>query len=179
MRALGPAAVLIIAAAGLGCEPRENPRLVELREILASRNDNDPRLDKDFDALSPSDIAAFKKEYASLPRERRNERGTIVYLLGRNAKTPEDWSFIARVAAEPPCLSLDDCGKLSPGALQPGDAVTLAYPSLVAMKIAQRALEELGQDKPEVRAVFAAGAGSEAPAAAALGRQLSARYPRK
>lgn len=179
MRALGPAAVLIIAAAGLGCEPHENPRLVELRRILASKNDNDPRLDKDFDALSPKDIADFKKEYAAIPRERRNERGTIVYLLGRNAKSAEDWGFIAQAAAEPPCLSLSDCSTPSKGAMQPGDAVTLAYPSLIAMKVAQRALEELGQDTPQVRAVFAAGAESQAPAAAALGRQLAAKYPRK
>jgi hypothetical protein len=120
-------------------------KLVELGTILASRNDNDPRLDLDFNGLSAGDKRLFRKKYREIAVEKRNERGTIVYLLGRNLKTHEDWEFFRQVALEPPCLSLSDCSKKpAPGSDEEatGDEVTLAYPSLVALRQAKRVVEE-------------------------------------
>lgn len=113
--------------------------LEELRAVLAARDDNDPRLDASFRGLSPQAKALFREEYRKLPRESLNERGTIVHLLGRELAGPEDWAFLKEVLAEPPCLSLADCRRPPSGPGQPGDAVTLAYPALVALESARRA----------------------------------------
>ena len=119
-------------------------KLEELETILLSRNDNDPRLDLDFNGLSTEDKRLFRKKYRAIAAEKRNERGTIVYLLGRNLRAAEDWKFFRQVALEPPCLSLSDCSKKPvPGSDEEatGDEVTLAYPSLVAVNRARRVVE--------------------------------------
>ncbi|MDE2290665.1 MAG: hypothetical protein KGL53_01175, partial [Elusimicrobia bacterium] len=131
------AGLLALAAA---CRPHDLPKVAELKAILASRNDNDPRLDRDFDALTAADKAAFRALYRALPPEKRNELGTVVYLLGRNVSGPEDWAFLRAAAAEPRCWSLADCGRRPSGPSDPadvGDDVTLAYPALVALKRAE------------------------------------------
>ncbi len=115
-------------------------RVRELEAILRSKNDNDPRLDTSFEGLSADEKRLFRAVYERLPRERRNERGTIVYLLGRNLSSPEDWAFYQAVVAEPPCLSLADCSRAATGG--DGDEVTLAYPALVALRQARRAADQ-------------------------------------
>ena len=125
--------------------PETLDKLKTLEDILRSKNDNDPRLDHDFNDLSPETKRLFRKKYREIPAEKRNERGTIVYLLGKNLRSREDWEFFRRVALEPPCLSLADCSKKpAPGSDEEatGDEVTLAYPSLVALRQAGRAAEE-------------------------------------
>jgi hypothetical protein len=107
-----------------------------LVDILKSKNDNDPRMDSEFKHLSPGTKVLLKERYAAYPAEARNERGTIVFILGRdlaNSGTAEDFVFFDQVANEPPCLSLGDCGKIMKSA--PEDAheesaigVTLSYP---------------------------------------------------
>lgn len=108
-----------------------------LDEILASRNDNDPRLDTQFRNLSAETKAALKQKYSQLPMEDRNGRGTIVFLLGREIKSASDLEFFQEVMNEPPCLSLADCTKDTPahrgsdGHSELGVETTLAYPQLV------------------------------------------------
>jgi hypothetical protein len=168
-------------AAALACrapKPVPAPATALLDEILASHDDNDPRLDSAFNALSAADKAAFREKYRALPREQRNQRGTVVYLLGKNLSTPEDWAFMAAVAGEPPCLSLADCAKPSATAPELGDAVTLAYPSLVALKQAERALKE-GRDEKDARAVVAAGRASGMRAVSRLAGRIAAELPGK
>jgi hypothetical protein len=138
--------------AGVSAKPA-SAKLAELETILLSRNDNDPRLDLDFNGLSAADKRLFRKKYREIAVEKRNERGTIVYLLGRNLKTHEDWEFFRQVALEPPCLSLSDCSKKpAPGSDEEatGDEVTLAYPSLVALRQARRVIED-GRAQVSVR----------------------------
>ena len=151
-------------------------KLRTLEEILSSRNDNDPRLDSDFNMLSSGEKAAFRRKYGAIAAERRNERGTIVYLLGKNAASPEDWSFLRDVAGEPPCLSLADCVKPPNGEGDPGDDVTLAYPSLVALKRAQKALEE-GTATKEARAVVETARSSRMPAVLRLVARMDKKFP--
>jgi len=112
-----------------------------LEEILASRNDNDSRLDTGFNGLSPETKALFRQKYASLPAEARNERGTIVYIIGKNLSQPEDWVFLEEVVREKPCLSLQNCAAAAPAPdhEQHTVSVTLAYPALVALRQAGRA----------------------------------------
>lgn len=125
--------------------PEALNKVKTLEDILRSKNDNDPRLDHDFNDLSSEAKVLFEEKYRAIPAERRNARGTVVYLLGKNLKTPEDWEFFREVALEPPCLSLSDCTKKpAPGSDEEatGDEVTLAYPSLVALRQARRVIEE-------------------------------------
>ncbi|MDD5303937.1 MAG: hypothetical protein PHS14_12625 [Elusimicrobia bacterium] len=153
-------------------------KLETLEDILRSRNDNDPRLDRDFLGLSDDAKRLFREKYRALAPERRNERGTIVYLLGKNLQTAEDWSFFRAVAAEPPCLSLADCSKPSGEAGESGDEVTLAYPSLVALRQARRAAEE-GASESEARGVLEAAKTSKMKAVVRLAASLEPGFDRK
>ena len=138
---------LLIAAFTFGAHAAEVPNLGRaklklLESILASGNDNDPRLDREFNTLSVETKRLLRQKYNTLQPERFNERGTIVYILGRNLSSKEDWTFFKKVVTEPACLSLTDCSKRPNGETQPGDEVTLAYPALVALTQAQRVLEK-------------------------------------
>lgn len=175
-RAAGAALAALLAG---GCTPsRPAPaearaRLAALEDVLRSRDDNDPRLDREFEGLSPEAKTLFREAYSALPRERLNERGTIVYLLGRNVSAPEDWAFLASVAGEAPCLSLADCARPAAEPEGAGDEVTLAYPSLVAVRQAARAARG-GGSREGVRRVLEAASASRSPAVTRLARGLDA-----
>ncbi|MBI3564162.1 MAG: hypothetical protein HY079_03085 [Elusimicrobia bacterium] len=184
-RALTAGALVALAVLGWRAARKSSPpavlppRAALLREVLAARNDNDPRLDLAFQDLAPDEKRAFREEYRRLPREARNERGTVVYLLGRSLSRDEDWAFMKEAAGEPACLSLADCAHEGGASSQsPGDEVTLAYPALVALKRAEAELSKpVPADAEAARAVLAAGAASQAPAARRLARRIAERYP--
>lgn len=158
---------------GTGCRAhRPDLELRELDAILRAKDDNDPRLDRDFNALSESAKARLRRRYGELPAEYLNERGTIVYLLGRNMRTAADWEFLRGVVAEEPCLSLADCTRADAEGAR-GDEVTLAYPALVALKIAHRELAANGPQSGLARALADAALRAEAPAL----RRLAERGP--
>lgn len=179
MRRAAAAAALLLALACRAPQPRADPcatpealaKLAALRDILASRDDNDPRLDRDFGALASEAKCLLRREYAATAPERRNERGTIVYILGLRPAEPADWDFLAAAAAEPPCLSLSDCAKAPEGEAGPGDAVTLAYPALVAVRQAARAASR-GASAAGARRVLDAGRASRSSAVTRLSRSL-------
>ncbi|OGQ94606.1 MAG: hypothetical protein A2521_06165 [Deltaproteobacteria bacterium RIFOXYD12_FULL_57_12] len=152
--------------------PARDP-LVTLEEILLSRNDNDPRLDTDFNGLSEQDRILMRVRYREFAPERRNERGTIVYLLGKDPRSSEDWDFLREVVREPPCLSLADCSKRSKGTAEMGDEVTLAYPALVALKQAERALAH--GPSTGARAVIADAKASKTRAVARMAAEVGRR----
>lgn len=173
----GCAAVVALALWRMAHRTGSESRIEALRRVLASKNDNDPLLDTGFNGLSSEEKRRFRAEYSGLALERRNERGTIVYLLGRNLTSPEDWEFLREVASEPRCRSLADCSKSDPGSSAPGDEVTLAYPALVALKQAERALASDAGNK-DARGVLEAAGTSEAPAVRRLLARLKRRLPR-
>lgn len=119
--------------------PVDVQRLKVLDEILTAKNDNDPRLDSEFRGLSTSAKRLMEDRYHSIAAEKRNERGTIVFLVGREISSAEDVAFMGSVLAESPCLSLGDCsreeklGDHDKLHEEIGVGVTLAYPSLVAL----------------------------------------------
>jgi hypothetical protein len=121
-----------------------------LEEIFRSRNDNDPRLDSDFKNLDPGTKELLQAEYRKLAAEKRNERGTIVFLLGRNLTTEQDFAFLNEVFAEAPCKSLGDCAKDAPLSRtgsehdDTGTEITLAYPQIVAVEM----LKNFSKDHP-------------------------------
>ncbi len=157
-------------------ESRARAQLETLERILAAKNDNDPRLDSEFKNLSPRAKSLFRAKYRELAPELRNERGTIVYLLGKNPSSGEDWDFLAAAAAEPPCRSLSDCSKKAKTAAEAGDEVTLAYPALVALRQAQRVLERAGggPSREQALRVLAAAKTSQAPAVARMAARIEA-----
>ena len=156
-------------------------KLKILEEIIRSRNDNDPRLDRDFNELSPETKTLFRREYQKLPAEDRNERGTIVYLLGKNLHSAEDWQFLNTVVSEPPCLSLNDCSKPSEPAVDShfnsGVGITLAYPAIVALKRAEKTLKAAnGKDRDEAMKIIIAAKNSRASAVSSMAADIEQRF---
>jgi hypothetical protein len=133
-------------------DPEVVRQLQMLDEILANHNDNDPRLDSDLRMLKPEARQAMREKYQTLPTEQRNNRGTLVFLLGRNLDQVDDFDFISQVLAEPACLSLENCSHGEKPA-QSGDvahggvhATVLAYPQIVALRSLKKILEHSGED---------------------------------
>lgn len=173
------AAAILIAAALLGCSGSDaRDKVATLEDILRLRNDNDPRLDRDFIGLSAEAKRLFREKYLATAPERRNERGTIVYLLGKNLQSKDDWAFFREVVAEPPCLSLENCSTAAAGSGEAGDEVTLAYPSLVALRQATRAAEE-GASRSEARSVLTAAKSSKMRAVTRLAASLETVFEKK
>jgi hypothetical protein len=118
----------------------DQKKLEILKEIFASRNDNDPRMDTELVHLSPELKAAMVKTYQALPTEKRNERGTVAFLIGREIKTNEDVDFLKSVLMEKPCLSLTDCTKPATASTEEDvhldglNETTANYPQLMAIR---------------------------------------------
>jgi len=157
-------------------------KLALLEEILLSRNDNDPRLDTAFNDLSLQDKRLFRRKYRQLPAESRNELGTVVYLLGRNLKTAEDWAFLREVVTAPPCLSLGDCSAESAAKrdnhVAAGAELTLSYPALMALKRAERILQGGGADSAQALQLIAAAKSSSSKTVSDLAALIEQRYSR-
>ncbi|MFZ3229550.1 MAG: hypothetical protein WA160_05050 [Pseudobdellovibrio sp.] len=103
--------------------------------VLASKNDNDPRLDQDLKYLSKDLRQALFEKYNSLPSENRNDRGLIVFLISRDIQSAADATFLKSVFEEPPCLSLSDCKTIGQDdAHHSGmNQTTLNYPQLAGL----------------------------------------------
>jgi hypothetical protein len=127
---------------------KNNPKIKILNEIFISKNDNDPRLDSDdFRNLSREDKKALIAFYESLPKEARNEKGTIVFLIGRSLSETFDFDFLKNVLSEKPCLGLENCAVEIKSSDEHhhdvGLDITLNYPQIVAI---QSLINKLEQD---------------------------------
>ncbi|MNJ94640.1 hypothetical protein D3C87_123420 [compost metagenome] len=138
--------------------PDVQKQLSILGEIFSSKNDNDPRMDNELRVLSDDAKSALIKMYQQLPLENRNERGTIVFLIGRNLNNKKDYQFLKEVLLEAPCLSLQNCFQNMPNNTDSHDhqdhtansmAIVLDYPQLTALK----ALQKNKATKQELRAL--------------------------
>jgi len=159
-------------------------KLKILDEILNSRNDNDRRLDTEFSRLSPETKLAMREKYSSLAPEKRNERGTLVFILGRNLTGPEDVKFLQEVLQEKPCLSLADCSvaakpetSVSPKDQDAamGNDVTLVYPQIVALKSVEKFFQSgapVPALAPALRKVIQTGQASASPTVARVARRI-------
>lgn len=116
-------------------------KLKILDEIFATKNDNDGRLDTEFNDISPELREALIVSYKSMPKERLNERGTVIFLLGKKIEKESDLDFFKDVIAEAPCLSLNDCSADNtveiPGEehLAEAQETTLVYPQLMSLRL--------------------------------------------
>jgi hypothetical protein len=131
-----------------------SPRVAALAGILASKNDNDPRLDTDYVDLTPEEKRQIQDQYKNLKPENLNERGTLVFVLGQNLKDPDDMKFLEQVLSEPTCLSLNDCKAPRPRGnddhLEIGVDLTLSYPQVVSLKVMEAYVSEEENKDPRI-----------------------------
>jgi hypothetical protein len=146
---------------GQGLTADETRKLGILSEILASKNDNDQRFDTELRNFSPEAKRAMVQKYSEVRTEKRNERGTYVFLIGREIKDEADVGFLKSVLMEKPCLSLENCDRAPEG--QSGDEehlgaineTTANYPQLVAIRALRHMLQELRDQGETSGALFA------------------------
>jgi hypothetical protein len=123
-----------------------------LREIFETKNDNDPRFDTDLKNLSPELKLAFERRYAELAPEKRNERGTVAFLVAREISSAQDVEFLEKVLAEKTCLSLADCSKEAGGDSEEEkhlagiNEVTASYPQLTTIQQSLARYQQLAKD---------------------------------
>ncbi len=139
---------------------KDHEQIMVLNEIFESKNDNDPRMDRLLRDFSEPTKAELRKKYASIRPENRNERGTIVFLIGRELSEGRggtaDLQFMKEALLEKPCLSLVDCSK-SPSSETPEEQhleaiheTTIHYPQLMCLRYFKQALEN-GNLSPVMR----------------------------
>jgi len=130
----------VLPKAALKLLPHDQHKMLVLMQILSSKNDNDRRMDTDLIDLSPELKHAMEAYYHEIPSEKRNDRGTIVFLISRKITEKSDLDFLKSVLLEKPCLSLSDCSKAASAPM--GDAAhleginetTANYPQLMAIR---------------------------------------------
>jgi hypothetical protein len=155
-----------------------------LQSILASHNDNDMRLDTELKVLSPGAKKLFRQKYDQINAEKRNQRGTVVYLLGRNLTQPSDIAFMAKVLAEPPCRSMQSCTSDPPHSGDPeadlGIEVTLAYPQIRALLSLETVLASGSENPLYEQAMETVHKATQSPVAkvANMARAIEAKYSR-
>lgn len=144
-------AVKLPAATPVKLTPEEQNKLEMFRSVIKSGNDNDPRVDKELKSLSPALKMALKQDYEKLPKEHRNGRGFIAFLIGRSISTAADVQFLEKVVNEEPCLSFKDCdakGPMYEEAQEHSTEVSLNYPQIVATRMLKQSLPKA---PPELR----------------------------
>lgn len=155
-----------------------------LESILASHNDNDMRMDTELKVLDRGAKKLFQQKYAQIYPEMRNQRGTVVFLLGRNLTQSSDVAFMSKVLSEPPCRSMQNCASDPPHS---GDVhgdngveVTLAYPQLQALKALERVLESGSGNPLYQQAMEDVHKATQSPVAkvAIMARAMEVRYSR-
>ena len=118
-------------------------KLELFKAVIESGKDNDPRVDKELKDLSPALKNALREEYQKLPKEHRNGRGFIAFLIGRSLADISDVTFLEQVVNEEPCLSFKDCstpGPMYEEAEEHSTNVTLNYPQIVASRMLKQNL---------------------------------------
>jgi hypothetical protein len=136
-------------ATGSALTSEDQRKITVLTEILTTKNDNDPRMDTELKDLSPAAKTAIQKKYQESVSEKRNERGTLVFVLGREIKDASELGFFKEVLSERACLSLENCEK-PPGEhsgeeehLESINEATTNYPQLMALRALVHRANEL------------------------------------
>lgn len=135
-----------------GLLPVEQKKWFTLLQILESKSDNDPRIDTELKGLSPLFKNTLALHYSELKPERFNERGTLVFLVGREIVNPGDVDFMRTVLTEKPCLSVSDCSRAPVAHAGEDDhremmnETTIRYPQLMALRALKQRWSELLKD---------------------------------
>jgi hypothetical protein len=133
-------------------QTRDLEQIRVLDEILESKNDNDPRMDRLLRDLSEPLKKELQQKYSRIQPEKRNDRGTVVFLIGREIAegrgSTADLQFFKQVLLEKPCLSIEDCSKSPTGQgpdeqhLEAIHETTIQYPQLMAIRYLRIALNQ-------------------------------------
>lgn len=154
-------------------------------DVATSGRDNDPRIDKDLQNLSPELKNQLKSYYRNLLPEKRNERGFISFLIARDFKTSEDLDFLREIFAEEPCLSMSDCKSLTPRDphMSNVDDISLNYPQLAALYQIEKQLQNKAAQilndpalRTQLRATLAQAADSSVPKVREKAEQLQKKF---
>ncbi len=102
------------------------------KNVLETKNDNDPRIDRDLKKLSRPVHQALYEKYDKIPAELRNEKGLVTFLVARDLSSVEDIEFLKKIYEESPCLSLADCKTVGPDETHHSgvNQTTLVYPQM-------------------------------------------------
>lgn len=116
----------------------ESNKIAILDQIFEAKNDNDPRMDTAFNHLTPEEKRTLESKYLNYKKEALNERGTIIFLLGKNVQESNDLLFLKEVLQESPCASLANChsnlNQSSTDDHKDTNDLTLAYPQVMALR---------------------------------------------
>ncbi|MBX9768166.1 MAG: hypothetical protein K2X47_12910 [Bdellovibrionales bacterium] len=128
--------------------PRPSEKIQVLESILSQANDNDPRMDTILRNFSSAEKQELMLKYSQLEPELLNQRGTLVFLLGREIKDTSDAQFIEDVLQSEPCRSLGRCSEELKGRDRGshegeiGTEMTLIYPQMVALHSVETTLRK-------------------------------------
>lgn len=170
---------------GINASIADLAQLRILDQILAAKNDNDPRLDHELRMLTPAAKALMRDRYTTTAVEKRNQRGTIVYLLGREMSSSDDVAFMHSVLSEPACLSLKSCGTEDNASMTSDDhhhdgvnEVTLSYPQIVALKSIESYLNQPAANplSPQLLAEIESASRSPIRKVASMAEEISRQY---
>ena len=122
----------------------DEPKWAVFENILKTKNDNDPRMDRVLKNLSAEFHEALYEKYELLAPEDRNGKGLIIFLISRDLRSIEDFQFLKKIYQESPCLSLADCKTLAPESPHHSstDQTTLIYGQLTALYAIDKQLSE-------------------------------------
>ena len=90
-------------------EGEDRAKWFVFESIYNSKNDNDPRMDRELKKMSVALHEALYEKYDSLLPENHSGKALIAYLIARDLTTTNDAQFLKKVFQESPCLSLPDC----------------------------------------------------------------------
>jgi hypothetical protein len=116
----------------LKLEPKDLRKIVVLQELMDSKNERDPRIEKDLSDLSPEVKSVVETLYTETPASQTQERGMIVLVLGRQITQKADIDFLKQVLMEKPRANGDAHAKAADAKLS--DANPVYYPQVVAMR---------------------------------------------
>jgi hypothetical protein len=161
-----------------------------LSQILASKNDNDPRLDTEFRSLSPAFKRSLVNLYHKTAIEDRNGRGTIVFIIGRELKDKQDLQFLKSVLEEEPCLSLQNCkaSQASQGRdshLGSLNETSMNYPQLVTLNRLEQWIQRHSRPIPDtsllstIEDALSAGTNSPIPSVSSKASNLLSEFKSK
>ncbi len=154
-----------------------------LRSVVESKNDNDPRLDKELKHMSEAVHKTIRDAYQKMAMEDRNERGTLVFLLTRDLKSSEDLQFLKSVYEEQACTSFESCNQVpsEDAHLSSIDEASLSYPQRAGLyqlaSVVEKHPEYMRDPKfrDEIRAVIDSAANFPVPMVQKKAQELRAR----
>lgn len=154
-----------------------------LRSVIESKNDNDPRLDRELKHMSEAVHKTMREAYQKMAMEDRNERGTLVFLLTRDLKSSEDLQFLKSVYEEQACTSFESCNQVpsEDAHLSAIDEASLSYPQRAGLyqlaSVVEKHPEYMRDPKfrDEIRAVLDSAVNFPVPLVQKKAQELKAR----